>query len=43
LPERSLLQTIEAAGLEPEVLERGRNARTQADASQISLILAWRR
>jgi hypothetical protein len=43
LPERSLLHTIEAVGLEPEVLERGRNARTQADESQISLIRAWRR
>ena len=43
LLERSLLDTIKAAGLEPEVLERGRNARTGAEASQVSLIRAHRR
>ena len=41
-PEASLLAIIRAAGLQPEVLERGRNARTSAEASQVSLILARR-
>jgi len=38
----SLLATIRAAGLEPTVLWRGRNARTGAEASQVSLIRAHR-
>ena len=42
MPEASLLATIQAEGLDPEVLERGRNARTGAEASQVSLILARR-
>jgi hypothetical protein len=43
LLEATLVAAIEAYGLRPaRVLQRGRNARTGAEESQVSLILAKR-